>query len=70
MNYELDSLRIWLFSNKLSLNVAKTTSMFIGTRNALQEKCYGEVRGTNFKILEKLLEKNTCVKYLSIQINS
>ena len=26
MNYELESLRKWLFSNKLSLNVAKTTS--------------------------------------------
>ena len=31
MNYELESLRKWLFSNKLSLNVAKATSMLLGT---------------------------------------
>ena len=31
MKYELDSLRKWLHSNTLSLNVAKTTSMLIGT---------------------------------------
>ena len=42
MNYELESLRKWLFSNKLSLNVAKTTSMLIGTRKALQNKSNGE----------------------------
>ena len=37
MNYELESLRKWLFNNKLSSSVAKTTSMLIGTRNALQD---------------------------------
>ena len=35
MNCELESLRKLLSSNKLSLNVVKTTSMLIGTRNAL-----------------------------------
>ena len=35
MSYELESLRKWLSGNKLSLNVAKTTSMLIGTRNTL-----------------------------------
>ena len=39
--YELESLRKWLFSNKLSLNVATTTSVLISTKNALQDKNKG-----------------------------
>ena len=70
MNYELKSLRKWLFSNKLSLNVAKTTFMQIGTRNALQDKSNGELLRTNFSISEELIEQMTCVKYLGIQIDS
>ena len=70
MNYELESLRKWLFSNKLSLNVAKTTSMLIGTRNALQDKSNRELLRTNFKTLEEPIEQKICVKYLGIQINS
>ena len=31
MNIELENLMVWLHSNKLSINVAKTTSMLIGT---------------------------------------
>ena len=70
MNYELESLRKWLFSNKLSLNVAKTTSMLIGTRNRLQDKSNGELHRTNFNISDELIEQKTCVKYLGIQIDS
>ena len=44
MNYELESVRKWLHSNKLSLNVAKTTSMLIGTKNALQNKSKNYLR--------------------------
>ena len=42
MNYELESRRELLYSNKLSSKVAKTTSMQIGTKNALQYKSNGE----------------------------
>ena len=30
MNVELENLTVWLHNNKLSINVAKTTSMLIG----------------------------------------
>ena len=43
MNNELESFRTWLSGNKPSLNVAKTTSMLIGTRNTLQDKDNGEL---------------------------
>ena len=68
MNYELECLRKWLPSNRLSLNVAKNTSMLIGTRNALQDKSNGELLKTEFKISEELIEQKTSVKYLGIQI--
>ena len=61
MNYELESLRKWLSGNKLSLNVAKTTSMLIGTRNTLQDKNNGELLKTEFKISEELIEQKTSV---------
>ena len=70
MNYELESLRKWLSINKLSLNVAKTTSMLIGTRNTLQDKNNGELLKTEFKISEELIQQKTSVKYLGIQIDN
>ena len=70
MNYELESLRKWLSGNKLSLNVAKTTSMLIGTRNTLQGKNNGELLKTEFKISEELIEQKTSVRYLGIQIDN
>ena len=57
MNYELESLRIWLFSNKLSLNVAKTTSMLIGTRNRLLDKSNGNYIGQILIYQMNLLSK-------------
>ena len=56
--------------NKLSLNVAKTTSMPIGTRNVLQDKNNGELLKTEFKISEELIEQKISLKYLGIQINN
>ena len=37
MNAELENLRKWLHGNKLTLNVAKTTSMIIGTNRKLHQ---------------------------------
>ena len=70
MNYEIESPRKWLFSDKLSLNVCKTTSMLIGTGNALQNKSNGELLQTNFRISEELIEQKISVKYLGTQIDS
>ena len=69
MNYELESLRKWLSGNKLSLNVAKTTSMLIGTRNTLQDKSNGELLKTDFKISDELIEHKTSLRYFGIQID-
>ena len=35
MNIELENLKVWLHVNKLSLNVAKTTSMLTDTRHTI-----------------------------------
>ena len=42
MNAELENLKVWLHGNKLSLNVAKTTSMLIGTRHTIFDKLTAE----------------------------
>ena len=38
MNIELENLKVWLHGNKLSLTVAKTTCMLIGTRHTINGK--------------------------------
>ena len=70
INYELENLRKWLYSNKLSLNVAKTTSMLIDTKKKLQDKSNGEPLRTNFRISGELIEQKTGVKYLGILIDN
>ena len=70
MNCELESLKKWLHSNKQSLIVAKTTSMLLGAKNALQDKSNGKLLKTEFKITEEFTDQKICVKYLGIQIDS
>ena len=67
MNYELQSLSKCLYSNRLSLNFAETTSMLIATKNALQDKNNEELLNAEFKISEELFVLKTYVRYLSIQ---
>ena len=50
MNTELENLKIWLHGNKLSWNVAKTTSMLIGTQHILNYKITAELLRTYFVI--------------------
>ena len=69
-NYELENLRKWLYSNKLSLIVAKTTSILIDTKKALQDKTNGEPLWTEFRISGELIEQRTSVKYLGILIDN
>ena len=69
-NYELESLRKWLHSNKLSVNVAKTMSMLIGKKNALQDKSNGELLRKEYKIAEEFIEQHTYINYFGIQINN
>ena len=62
MNYELQSLRKWLCGNELSLNVAKTTSMVIGTKNAFKDKSNRELLSVELKISEERIVQKICAK--------
>ena len=70
MNYELDNVKEWLHGNKLSLNVAKTTSMLIGTRHILHDKITAEPLRANFEISGEPIEQKISVKYLGVQIDN
>ena len=70
MNTELESLKIWLHGIKLSLNVAKTTSMLIGTRHIINDKITAELLRTNFVISGEPIEQNPSVKYLGVHIDN
>ena len=50
MNIESENLEVWLHGNKLCLNVAKTTSMLIGTRHTINDTVTTEPLRANFVI--------------------
>ena len=64
MNAELENLRKWLHGNKLTLNVAKTISMIIGTNRKLHQSNSGELIQAHFKISGEAMEQKTPVKYI------
>ena len=70
MNAELDNLKVWLHGNKLSLNVAKTTSMLIGTRHTINDKITVETLRTNFVISGEQIKQKPSFKYLGVHIDN
>ena len=68
LNEDLKKLDRWLKGNKLSLNVVKTRSMLITTK---QRKKYLETSDQNFKpsIREENVQVVSSTKYLGIQID-
>ena len=64
MNAELKNLRKWLHGNKLTINVAKTTSMVTGTNRKLHQSDSGELIQAHFKISGEETEQKVSVKYL------
>ena len=70
MNAELENLKVWLHGNKLSLNVAKTTSMLIGTRHTINDKLTAEPLRANFMISGEQIEQKPSVKYLGVHIDN
>ena len=64
MNAELENLRKWLHGNKLTLNIAKTTSIIIGTDGKLHQCNGGDLIPAHFKISGEEIEQKTSVKYL------
>ena len=70
MNAELENLRKWLHGNKLTLNVAKTTSMIIGTNRKLHQSNSGDLIQAHFKISGEAIEQKTSVKYLGVILDN
>ena len=70
MNTELENLEAWLQGNKLSLNVAKATSMFIGARHTINNKATTEPLRANFVKAGEPLEQKPAVKYLGVPIDN
>ena len=69
VNNDLKQLDIWIQGNKLSLNVAKTNSMLVSTKqkhNILKSRN----EGLDFKIRDNELEKIKKTKYLGVQIDN
>ena len=69
MNSELENLKVRLYSNKLSLNVAKITSMLIGTEYN-NEKITADPVRASFEISGDLAEQKSSVRYLGVDIDS
>ena len=57
MNSELENLKVWPHGNKLFLNVAKITSMLIGTRH-INDKITAEPLKANFMMSRNQLSKS------------
>ena len=70
MNIELENLKVWLHGNKLFLNVAKTTSMLIGTRHIINDKSTTEPLRAKFVISGEPIEQKPSVKYLGVHIDN
>ena len=66
----MTGLKVWLHGNKLSLNVAKTTSILIGTRHTINDKITTEPLKANFVISGEPIEQKPFVKYLGVYIDS
>ena len=70
MNTGLKNLKVWLHGNRLSLNVAKTTSMLIGIRHIINDKITTEPLRANFMISGEPIEQKPSVKYLGVHIDN
>ena len=69
VNEDLNHLKNWLESNKLSLNLAKTQSMLIGSRNRLKKIIMSENPEPALKIGEEPISMVKHTKYLGVQID-
>ena len=70
MSAELENLKVWLHGNKLFLNVAKTTSMLIGSRHTITDKITAETLRASFVISGEQIKQKPSVKYLGVHIDN
>ena len=69
-NSELRNLHCWLKANKLSLNVAKTEFMVIGSRQKLLAESHNEIRQINIKLKDQVISKVDHAKLLGLIIDN
>ena len=69
MTIELENLNVWLHGNTSSLNVAKTTSMLIGTRHTINDTVTTKPLRANFAISGEPIEQKPSVKFLGVHID-
>ena len=68
---DLDSIRLWLEGNELSLNVAKTQSMILGSGVRLRSVGRNnDTASPDFQINEDRIAFKSNVKYLGVRIDS
>ena len=68
INSDLAKLDIWLKGNKLSLNVAKTHSMLISSKQKHNSILKGQNEDLKLKIRDNELEVVKKTKYLGLQL--
>ena len=69
INADLTALKGWLEGNKLSLNVAKTEAMIIGSNKKLRKIDTPEAPKPQFRIGSEGVKLVSDVKYLGVQVD-
>ena len=69
VNADLEALKGWLEENKLSLNVAKTNAMIIGSNGKLRKIDSVHSTKPQFKIGSEDIKLVKEVKYLGVQVD-
>ena len=69
VNEDLESLKIWLGENKLSLNVAKTHCILIGSRNKIRALNQSNTTTPSIYIGDDKVSPITSIKYLGVQVD-
>ena len=69
INANLAALKLWLQGNKLSLNVAKTDGMIIGSRGKLKRLASSDSVKTRFNVENDDIKMAEDTKYLGVQVD-
>ena len=69
VNKDLQSLKSWLDENKLSLNVAKTQSILIGSRYRIRALEQPDNQKPSLHIGDEAISIITSIKYLGVQVD-
>ena len=66
VNEDLESLTIWLEENKLSLNIAKTHCILMGSRNKIRALEQSNTPRPSIHIGDDKISPITSIKYLGV----